>query len=221
MSALDGINLMRCSITVTHTGSDITTRSNIPNNSIEFYTFPEEINSSLAAVWSEQTILGRVGTIAAFAYTQNKTTSFTLPLHREMMKGGTMYSLGSRVPASIQTQAERFKIETSESKYTNGGPSKTDEGVSVLYAVGRLLSAACMPVYTSGGALKPPVTTFKFGQHMFRGRVTSVGERWSGPMVGGYYSMCEYSISMTEMQVNSPTLLSANDVPVNWYNQNV
>lgn len=212
MSNRASFDLMKCAITVDYCGESNKSKS------VEFYTFPEEINSSLAAMWSEQTILGRVGAIAAFAYTQNKTTSFSLPLHREMTVGGSPYS--NTVTKIMSAESTVQRLQADSKGHTAENSSTEYGGMSVVYAVGYLLNAACMPIYTAGGALKPPITTFKFGNHIFRGRVTSVGERWSGPMIDGYYSMCEYSISMTETQLNSEKLASAENVPLNWYQQN-
>ena len=46
--------------------------------------YPEEVSNSVEASWSEQTIIGRTGTINVFTGTSDITTSFSFDLHREM-----------------------------------------------------------------------------------------------------------------------------------------
>lgn len=54
--------------------------------------YPEEVESSVSATWSEQSVIGRVGSLSAYTGTSDVTSSFSFDLHREMQiyNGGTV-----------------------------------------------------------------------------------------------------------------------------------
>lgn len=47
--------------------------------------YPEEVAADVSSSWSEQTIIGRTGTLAAYTGTSNVKSSFSFDLHRDMM----------------------------------------------------------------------------------------------------------------------------------------
>lgn len=72
-----------------------------------------------------------------------------------------------------------------------------NSGNDIDYIV-RLIKAGCYPSYeNSGSTLKPPITTFKFGDMYISGRLTQVQETWKKPIVNGAYTLCTLSVSMT------------------------
>lgn len=46
--------------------------------------YPEEVQSSVAASWNEQTVVGRVGSLRSYTGTSDVTSNFSFDLHRDM-----------------------------------------------------------------------------------------------------------------------------------------
>ena len=58
-----------------------------------------------------------------------------------------------------------------------------------------IIKSGCYPKYGSN-TLRPPRTTFKFGDFWITGKLTSVSDSWEGPIIGKKYAMCTLSIQM-------------------------
>lgn len=143
----------KCYVKISHKGGTDTI--------LELPCYPDELQESTSANWSEQNIVGRSSPIAAYTGTGYRTISFSFTLHREM--------------------------------YCND--SDSNDSSSKIDKILAKLRKSVYPRYISKG-LTPPITTFRFGEFVARGYVTSIGYNWKKPIINDKYQVCDVSISM-------------------------
>lgn len=74
----------------------------------------------------------------------------------------------------------------------------TAQTASSIENILKNLRAAVRPNYTQSG-LRPPLVIFRFGTLTIRGYVTSLSHSWKKPIIDKQYSLCDVSVSVTEI----------------------
>lgn len=170
----------------------------------ELPCYPDELQESTEASWSEQDIVGRSVPIAAYTGTGYRSISFSFTLHREMYEDDSTI-----LSPHIDLKEHSTKIVSID---------KIDRILTIL-------RRSVYPIYISRG-LTPPITTFRFGEFVAKGYVKSLGYNWKKPIINNKYQLCDISINMNsyaDKVVSASDLKTFNNLnnPLNPFEQNI
>jgi len=134
------------------------------NNSrvVELPCYPDDISETLSPRWGSEEPIGRSSSIHSFYGTEDRKTSFSFDLHRDMT-----ISIGSETSADIET----ILVLLRRSVYGN---------------------------YTQN-AINPPISTFRFGEFVIRGYVSSISFSDKKPIIDDEYALISVSVEMTQL----------------------
>lgn len=164
---------------------------------IELPFYPDEVQETISATWTEQSVIGRSSPLAAYAGTSLKSVSFSIDLHRDMLTGS--YSLTNENIKEIANEKTggntltvlKNQVAGNQFDYTDGLFGGRDWFVNI----NKMLQMSCYPQYTDAGAI-PPTTYFIFGQAILKGFVETYSVTWKKPVINTFYGCNTTSISM-------------------------
>lgn len=155
-----------------------------------------------------------------YVYSENavRNTTMRLPCYPDSVSDTmtalwqTQQVIGRTSPVSIYSGADDRKISFSMKLHRDMRiPSDSGLVENTVDDVITLLRSGIYPIYVSSG-LYPPVTTFKFGDLIARGKLESVSINWQPPIVAGGYKLCDVSISLSSPSVYNGSVLDAEDI---------
>lgn len=155
-----------------------------------------------------------------YVYSGNaqSTTTMRLPSYPDSISDsiksiwGVRTIIGRTSPISAFAGTDEQSVSFSFKMYRDMRiPVKSGEVQHTVDEVITFIRSGLYPRYTTSG-LYPPVTTFKFGDFVVKGKLDSVAINWQPPIVEGSYRICEVSISLLAPSVRDGRVLDATDI---------